>query len=199
MSPLNPNFNRGRLRLPEPEKILRLRIELDRIAPPIWRTFEVASNWTFATLHDVIQVVMGWENDHLHEFRTKKKPIVKALEIVPGEEEFEDEVRLDAHLKRVRTKLKYVYDFGDGWSHTIVVEAITKPEPGVRYPRLLAGERACPPEDCGGPWGYRIMLDILADPTDEEYEEKLEWVGGDFDPEAFDVEERNKKLARIGP
>jgi hypothetical protein len=181
--------------LPDPEKIIRLRIELDDVEPKIWRTFEVASNWTFAALHAVIQDVMGWSDSHLHQFTIGKKLIVMDDEEALEEGENEEEVRLDTYLKRARTKLIYEYDFGDDWSHTIVVEGIGKPEPGVRYPRVLAGARACPPEDSGGPWGYQQLLEVLADPTHKRHKEMLEWAGDGLDPEAFDLEELNEALA----
>jgi hypothetical protein len=94
-------------------------------------------------------------------------------------------------------RFEYEYDFGDGWHHSLVIEEISPPEPGVEYPVCLAGVRACPPEDCGGPWGYPEFLEILADPAHEEYESMLEWVGGAFDPERFDLARVNGLLRMI--
>lgn len=94
-------------------------------------------------------------------------------------------------------KLLYEYDFGDGWQHDIVVEAILQPAEGVRYPVCVAGKRACPPEDCGGPYGYVELLEALGDPEHPEHEDKLDWIGEGFDPEAFDLEEINALLRRI--
>jgi hypothetical protein len=91
----------------------------------------------------------------------------------------------------------YEYDFGDGWEHGIQLEKIVGPEPGVHYPRCLAGRRACPPEDCGGVWGYAELLEILADPRHPEHAERLEWLGGPIDPEAFDPDEVNNLLKRV--
>ncbi|HVK40267.1 MAG TPA: plasmid pRiA4b ORF-3 family protein [Candidatus Kapabacteria bacterium] len=183
--------------MPEPERIIRMRIELDNIEPAIWRRFDVASNWTFETLHVVIQEVMGWEDAHLHEFRVGNTKIVMEFDDEPSDGEIEYEVRLDTHIKRAGMTLSYDYDFGDNWSHTIVVEAIAAPEPGVQYPRVLSGERACPPEDCGGFPGYWRLLAALADPSNDEHEEILGWLGDGFDPEAFDLEEINAELAEM--
>lgn len=94
-------------------------------------------------------------------------------------------------------KLIYEYDFGDGWEHKIRIEKILPAEKGKRYPVCLAGKRACPPEDCGGPPGYERLLEVLRDPKHEEYEETLEWLGGPFDPEAFDVNEVNRMLKSV--
>jgi Plasmid pRiA4b ORF-3-like protein len=91
-------------------------------------------------------------------------------------------------------KFTYTYDFGDNWDHAILVEKTLEAEPGVRYPRCVGGKRACPPEDCGGPWGYGDFLEAVGDPRHPEHEEMLEWAGGEFDPEAFDIETVNEEL-----
>lgn len=109
----------------------------------------------------------------------------------------ERKVRLGDLVKK-GGRLMYEYDFGDGWTHEIHVEKVLPAETGARLTRCLAGERACPPDDCGGPPGYQNMLDILADPEDPEYEEMLEWVGEDFDPEAFDLDAVDKALRKLG-
>ncbi|SFK91032.1 plasmid pRiA4b ORF-3 family protein [Methylocapsa palsarum] len=84
--------------------------------------------------------------------------------------------------------LRYLYDFGDGWEHTIKIKRLTDPEPGVLYPRLVEASGRCPPEDVGGPWGYAEMLEALADPNHERHEEMSEWADGDFDPSLLDVD-----------
>ena len=93
-----------------------------------------------------------------------------------------------------RFSFKYEYDFGDGWQHDIVFERLVGREPKVKYPRCVEGERACPPEDVGGPWGYAEFLEVITDPKHERHEELLEWVGGDFDPEAFSTEKVTEQL-----
>lgn len=107
--------------------------------------------------------------------------------------------RLDQVVPSVGDKLGYTYDFGDNWEHDILVEAITDAEAGIPYPRCLTGRRACPPEDCGGMWGYEYLIEILADPGHEEHDERLEWLGLDtaeqFAPAAFDLAEVNNALS----
>jgi hypothetical protein len=98
---------------------------------------------------------------------------------------------------REKSKFVYEYDFGDGWEHDIVVEKILPPEPGVVYPRCIKGKWACPPEDVGGIWGYSSFLVIMEDPKHPEHESMLEWIGGSFDPEAFDLDAINKVLKRL--
>jgi hypothetical protein len=100
-------------------------------------------------------------------------------------------VRLQDVAPAAKTKFIYEYDFGDGWEHQVVVEKVLPAEPGLRYPVLLAGKRACPPEDCGGPWGYEELLAILANPKHKEHKAMRAWLGGPFDAEAFDLAEAN--------
>jgi hypothetical protein len=91
-------------------------------------------------------------------------------------------------------KFTYTYDFGDNWRHVIQVEKVLAAEPGARYPRCVGGKRACPPEDCGGPWGYGDFLEAISNPKHPEHEDMLEWAGDEFDPEAFDLEAVNEEL-----
>ena len=116
----------------------------------------------------------------------------------PGEMEGEDEdaVTLVEVCPKAKSKLIYEYDFGDGWEHTVEVQKILEPEPGVEYPVCLGGKKACPPEDCGGIWGYYELLDAIADPKHDRHDELREWLGGEFDPDAFDLEEVNAVLAQ---
>ncbi len=102
--------------------------------------------------------------------------------------------RLGRAVPSVGEELVYLYDFGDGWTHHVVVEDIRPREPRIRYPRVLAGARACPPEDVGGPYGYVDFLQAIADPKHTEHDAMLEWVGGEFDPEAFDVDAKNREF-----
>lgn len=166
-------------------------------------------------LHDVLQVAMGWTDSHLHQFvvRTpKKKPTDEQLEALLAEDRFlvnwaevdgerrwsnpdfeldydEDEAkaRLDQLVGKPKDKLFYKYDFGDGWEHELLVEKITPMDPTATYPRCLAGKRSCPPEDCGGPWGYADLLQALTDPSHERHAELVEWIGNEFHPERFDA------------
>ena len=100
-------------------------------------------------------------------------------------------------VKNRRPRFDYEYDFGDQWMHQLIVEERFPPEQGVKYPICVAGQRACPPEDCGGPWGYSDFVEAISNPDHRGHEEMLEWVGGEFDPERFDLESVNKKLRRM--
>ena len=106
----------------------------------------------------------------------------------------EDELTLSELVAQGVKKFTYEYDMGDGWRHTLLIEKSVPPEAGVKYPRCVDGKRACPPEDCGGPWGYGDFVAAIQDPQDERHEELLEWIGGEFDPEAFDIEAVNAEL-----
>jgi hypothetical protein len=107
-------------------------------------------------------------------------------------------VKLSQIVRGEKQKFTYEYDFGDSWEHEILIEKILQPEAGVRYPVCITGKRACPPEDCGGIWGYADLLETIKNPDDEEYEEMMEWLGGDFDPEAFDLDSIDKALRTVG-
>jgi hypothetical protein len=150
-------------------------------------------------LHDVIQEAMGWTQSHLYRFE------VGDVEIGEPDREFGLPVRSakGTQLRKIAPQagatFLYEYDFGDSWEHRIDVEKVLPPERGVLYPRCIAGKRACPPEDCGGVWGYEHLLEVLRDPKHPEHREMLEWVGGAFDPEAFDLQAVNETLAHLGP
>jgi hypothetical protein len=179
--------------------IYQLRITLQDTNPPVWRTLQVRQNITLAKLHDYIQGVMGWYDSHLHEFTIDEE----LYGVHDPEDEFYDVVRKNERKSRLNELVgegcvfEYTYDFGDNWQHEIKVEKILPPEPSVFYPRCIAGERACPPEDCGGTWGYEDFLKAIADPNHEEHDEYLEWVGSSFDPEAFDLKHINNILDNI--
>jgi hypothetical protein len=122
-----------------------------------------------------------------------KRNLLGDLTELDGEDE--DAVTLAEVCPKAKSKLTYEYDFGDGWEHTLAVQKIVEAEKGAEHPLCLAGKGACPPEDCGGVWGYYDLLDALANPRHERHEELLEWLGGPFDPEAFDLDEVNRMLA----
>jgi Plasmid pRiA4b ORF-3-like protein len=177
--------------------ILRLRVELAGIEPPIWRRFEVREGDSLPRLHRTLQDVMGWWDSHLHEFEIKA--IHFAEPVGPDFPSALDSRRValaDLELEPGET-FTYVYDFGDWWLHILTVEATESPTKGVAYPRCLEGERRCPPEDCGSVDGYREMLRILADPTDEEHESMRGWVGQGWDPEEFRVLDVNDFLPAL--
>lgn len=177
----------------------RLKVSLRGSKPPIWRRLEVPSQITLALLHDVIQDAFGWENYHLWVFTTPAGEFGR-----PDPELGHRSAagkKLNGVVRRAGDRVGYTYDFGDDWEHDILVEDVRSAEPGVAYPRCVAGRRACPPEDCGGIWGYEELLAVLADPRHEDHEERLEWLGlssaRDFDPAAFDLDAVNDALSAI--
>lgn len=178
-----------------PERIYQLKLTLRGSKPPIWRRVEVADNITLAKLHAIMQTAMGWYDSHLHQF-----VVGDAYYGVPHPDmDVSDERRLKLNqaLTAPKQKIFYEYDFGDSWEHEILLEKVLAPEPGVTYPRCTAGKHACPPEDCGGIWGYAELLEAISDPNHPQHEELSEWLGEDFDPEAFDPVAVNAELRRL--
>ncbi len=176
--------------------IYQIKVTLRHVRPPVWRRIEVPADIKLDRLHRVLQAVMGWTDSHMHAFRLGMVQYGRPSREFPDMFRNERTARLD-QLAGVGKNLIYEYDFGDGWEHELKIEKALAPEPGVRYPRCTAGKRACPPDDCGGPWGYEHLLEVLRDPKHEEHEEMREWIGGNFDPEAFDLEQVNRELRRV--
>jgi len=182
-------------------EIYELEITLLASKPRIWRRFEAKNNCSLKSLHDVIQVVIGWEDCHLHEFHigdwvyASLDPEFDDLD----DREIRDEqrTRLDHVLGGEGFRFRYRYDLGDDWMHELEVVNVSQPTKGASYPICLAGERACPPEDVGGVWGYANMLDAIANSKHGEHEQYVEWLGDTFDPEAFDPKVVNRMLRRI--
>ena len=179
-------------------QIYRIKITLERIAPPIWRRIEVPGDVTLAELHNLIQRAMGWEDCHMWSFQVEKINYEIETDVFDSGDGPKSRSAGDTTLAQAtearRITFRYWYDFGDDWFHALKVERVSEPEPGVIYPRCLDGARACPPEDCGGPWGYQHQLDALADPKHPEHEDALEWMGKDWDAEAFDLDAVNKAI-----
>jgi hypothetical protein len=174
-----------------------LRIELEGIEPLIWRRLHVPATITLPRLHRVFQATMGWADSHLHSFRIGDSEYSNADELnelkmldVKGR-------RLDTLLAGTVREFAYLYDFGDGWEHRVVVESSGEARESWTYPLCVAGERACPPEDVGGLPGYQSFLDAIGDPENDEHESMLVWVGGVFDPEGFDLNCVNRELRRM--
>ena len=180
--------------------IYQLKIILRDSRPPIWRRVLAPADFTLAKLHWVIQHAMGWTNSHLHHFKVGEAyyslptPYTDRDEL---EERDSRKVRLDQIAPRAKMKLTYEYDFGDSWEHDVVVEKILPPDPALKHPVCLKGKGACPPEDVGGVWGYANFLEAISDLNHEEHEMYLEWIGGEFDPDAFDLDEVNAALRRV--
>ena len=169
------------------DTIARLKITLDDVKPAVLRRLEVPFDIRLDRLHLTIQAAMAWTNGHLYQFRAGGVGWSTPYPDADWAGDFLDarKARLDDILEDIGTKtLKYLYDFGDGWEHTIKIERLIEPEPGVLYPRLIEVSGRCPPEDCGGPWGYAELLEAIKDPKHERHAELTEWIGDDFDPDA---------------
>ncbi len=178
---------------------IQLKITLKGLKPPIWRRVLVSEDSTLLDLHDLIQYCFNWEDYHLHLFNIANMEFVQV-------EHFEEDGYLyqEDRLARLgdlvprfvpeRQSFTYEYDFGDGWELKIEVEKLIRDEENAQMPRILAGRRAAPPEDVGGTWGYENFLEAIQDPDHPEHDDYLTWVGGDFDPEAFDAKAHDKNL-----
>jgi hypothetical protein len=180
-----------------PIDIYQIKVTLRYSKPPIWRRIQVPADVSLARLHRILQVVMGWEDYHLHQFIVDDEYYGEPhpdYEVWGPEMRDERRAELGRLVPEEGLKFLYEYDFGDGWEHELLVEKILLSEPGVGYPRCLKGKRACPPEDVGGVWGYDGFLEVIRDPDHPEHEGLLEWVGGEFDPEAFDLDDVNAEL-----
>lgn len=187
-------------RAPAGGDVFQLEVTLLDTKPPIWRRVLVDGASALDHLHEVIQAAFGWWNYHLHEFEVGRTcyglPNPEADWNSPRDER---RTRLDT-IAGEGSSFRYTYDFGDGWDHKIVVEKVLPADSASTAPACIDGGRACPPEDCGGTCGYRELLEILADPAHPEHDERCEWLGRPFDPEAFDPSEfednlRNGRLA----
>jgi hypothetical protein len=178
--------------------ILRLKITLDVVEPKVLRRIEVPADIKLDRLHLTLQAALGWTNSHLYEIRARETGWGLPSPDWPDGPLDARKAKLIDVLEDVRTKtLRYLYDYGDGWEHTIKIERMAAAEPDVAYPRLIEASGRCPPEDVGGPWGYAEMLEALADPADERHAETREWLGKDFDPNAFDAEPRQAEVAAL--
>ena len=180
------------------EQIATVRIELIDADPPIWREVEVPTSISLKTLHAVIQAAIGWENYHLWEFSLGRRRYGP-----PSDNDWRDEPLVDAGKVKLmdligprRTKIDYLYDFGDSWEHRLTVSNVRAADADSSYPRYVKGERNGPPEDCGGLPGFYYRLEALADPDHPDHAEVKEWLGA-YDPETVDVASINRALERI--
>jgi hypothetical protein len=137
---------------------------------------------------------MGWTNSHLHQFIVGQTYIGEAHPDYGLEMQDERRVRLNQVAPHEGARFRYEYDFGDSWLHDLLVEKILESQPELRHPACIKGKRACPPEDVGGVWGYDTFLESIGNPDHPQHEMYREWIGGEFDPEAFDLEETNEIL-----
>ncbi len=180
----------------KPVKIYQIKVTLHGPRPPIWRRIQVRGDTTLAELHRNLQCTLGWTDTHLHQF------IIQGEHYgVPDEDNREarqtrDErqYRLDDVAAGAGAPFTYTYDFGDNWEHILEIEKTFPPDKGVRYPVCVVGAHACPPKDVGGIPGYENFREAIRDPRHPDHKELSEWIGGDFDPEAFDLNEVNRLL-----
>src|SRR6266478_1396537 len=179
-------------------KLYELHVELEDIEPRIWRRILVPGSIKLPGLHDLLQLVMGWTDSHLHSFQFGKK-VFSSRPAELEELDMLDEAKhtLESVLGDSLREFVYEYDFGDSWRHLIKVKLVTKPNTEWFYPLCVAGARAAPPDDVGGAPGYMEFLYAITDPKHHEHESMLTWIGGAFDPEGFDLNTINRTL-RLG-
>ena len=176
-------------------RVWQFKVTLQEISPPIWRRILVPQDYSFWDLHVAIQDAMGWLDYHLHLFTIRRKHAhSEALIGIPNDDFFDEgpeflpgwDIPMSAYFNDLGVAAKYEYDFGDSWHHEVLLEGYLVRKKGEEYPQCISGARACPPEDCGGVPGYYRLLEIIGDPTHEEHEDMNTWLGGSYDPEAFD-------------
>jgi len=181
--------------------IARLKITLDDVKPVVLRRVEVPFDIRLDRLHLTIQAAMGWTNSHLYEIRAGGVGWSTPLPGIDGARDSLDarKAKLDDVLEDIGTKtLRYVYDFGDCWKHTIKVERLADPEPRTPYPRLIEASGRCPPEDVGGPWGYAEFVEAMNDPKHQRHDELAGWIDEDeFDPTAVDTDRLAQSVAAL--
>ncbi len=181
-------------------EIYQLKVSLIESKPQIWRRLLVPANTKLSDLHKILQTAMGWTNSHLHQFIMNRTFYTVKMEADMFWDDMDNvdykNMKIADLLKEEKDNIIYEYDFGDGWEHKIVLEKILPYDEKIKYPVCTAGKRNCPPEDCGGVWGYANMLEILQNPEDEEYEGYKEWLGEDFDHEFFDKDTVNELLQK---
>ena len=176
---------------------LQLLVELDEVTPTVWRRVLAPTGVRMSRLHDMIQAAMGWTDSHLHVFTVGDAHYGMCFDEHP-EDEIDEQTVTVLQALRKQSRFTYEYDFGDGWEHTITVEAEFHTPHVLKFALCLAGDNACRPEDCGGPGGFEYFLEALTDPKHEEHENYVRWNGGDtFDRTAFSLVEVNAALQKV--
>ena len=167
--------------------IYQLKISLKMSKPEIWRRLHITSTCNLEQLHIAIQIAMGWTNAHLHEFSQGEARYGAPDSQMTYDIYDESEFRLAQLFRAEGDRMHYVYDFGDGWEHDIVLEKILPFATDIALPFCIEGQRACPPEDVGGIPGYELLLETISDPSHPDYDDVLEWLGGDYDADHLDL------------
>lgn len=180
------------------KQVYQIQIVLKGSKPKIWRRLLIPSDTLLPNLHQIIQISMGWEGGHLHQF--EKNDICYSMKSIEddmwGGLDVVDykRIKISSLLIREKDKIKYEYDFGDSWEHDVILEKITDTVEKPKHAVCIGGKMNCPPEDCGGIWGYEDLLEIIKNPGHKEHQEMIDWVGEDFDPEYFSKDEVNELL-----
>jgi hypothetical protein len=181
--------------------VVQIKVKLLGVSkPPVWRRLQVRAEMSLDRLHEAIVAAFGWQGYHMHVFSSG----AEEFGVPDPELGFIDErrVSLGELIGGAGDGLRYTYDFGDDWEHEIIVEELLDADPELHYPVLVAAKGACPPEDCGGPWGYAELKEILAHPTHDRHQEMLAWLGledaSEFDPSRFNTQEIEEELALSG-
>jgi hypothetical protein len=191
----------GRKPAKEPGTVYQFKITLLDTQPPVWRRIQV-EDCTLDKLHEHIQTAMGWTNSHLNHFRIGEQRYGDPMLMAENFEEFDYADSTTTNLSdilpegRRRLRFLYEYDFGDSWEHEVLFEKRVEAEAGVKYPRCVDGARACPPEDVGGTGSYAHFVEAIRDEDNERHDELLGWVGGRFDPEAFDAAAATRRMKK---
>jgi len=180
--------------------IVQIKVKLLGVTkPPVWRRVQLRADTRLDQLHEILQAALGWENYHMHAFEFGEE----RFGVRDPELDFSDERKVTlGELTDIGTRFRYTYDFGDDWHHEILVEDLLDPDTNTHYPILVDAKGACPPEDCGGVWGYADLKEILADPSHDEHQERLEWLelddANEFDPNAVPTGTIDHELALTG-
>jgi len=174
--------------------VYQIKVTLLGSEPPIWRRIHVTNDTSLQKFHKILQAAMGWTNSHLHQFIIGGKYFAEPDPEYDPEVENEKLMRLSQVVSGVNDRSIYEYDFGDNWEHEVLIEKILPVNEETHYPVCLAGQRACPPEDCGGIQGYNRFLEAIQNSSHPQHDEMLEWAGGSFDPEDFNLNEINQRI-----
>jgi hypothetical protein len=177
------------------DAVFQLKVQLNDIQPEIWRRILVPASTTLDRIHQIIQVAMGWQNSHLHQFISGQDTYSEPDPDFDNDSQPEGMVAIGALLNAPGQSLLYEYDFGDGWEHEVTLEQVLTGVGGRILPICIDGRRACPPEDVGGPHGYEEFLRVYLDEQHPDHEEMLDWAGEGFDPERFEIESVNLVLS----
>jgi len=181
---------------PPGQPVVECTIVLREVEPRVWRRLLVPGSVRLDKLHRVFQAAMGWDDHHLHAFHIGADRYGQLFDEHDTDELDERSITAVSAIAGSE-QFSYEYDFGDGWEHDVNIEAIRRLPIGLKVGVCLDGANACPPEDCGGAYGYEELLRVLADPSDDDHEHMLEWAGGPFDPSAFDLALVNARLQKV--